>query len=162
MLAFTYRLTRGLALLSAVVGMLMAAIIIVSVAMRYVLGEPLAIQEEIVGLLFCSMVFLSLAHCTYDGTHVCATLVRDVLGPKGKAVADFGAMLAIVAFGIVFAKISYDFTYLSYKLGARSTVGNFLLYPWMALMPIMSLLSAIVAVLRFFRKPPQQPAEPAL
>jgi len=156
-----YRLTHVLAVLAALAGMLMAAFVCVGVAMRYVMGEPLAVQEEVVGLLFCSMVFLALPRCTHDGSHVCATLVRDRMGPRGQAIADFCATLAIVVFGLELAWISYDFAYLSYRLGARSTVGNFLLYPWMGLIPLMSVLTAVTAVLRYFRRPPAV-AAPAL
>jgi len=148
-----YRLTHALAVLAALAGILMAVFVCIGVAMRYVVGEPLAVQEEVVGLLFCAMVFLALPRCTHDGSHVCATLIRDKLGPRAQAVADFGAMLAIVVFGLALGWISYDFAYLSYKLGSRAIVGNFLLYPWMALIPIMAVLTAVTAILSYFRKP---------
>jgi TRAP-type C4-dicarboxylate transport system permease small subunit len=132
-------------------GILLSAFVALSAFMRYLVGAPFAFTEEFVGLLFSAMVFLALPYCSHAGQHIRVTLLTDHLPPSWRRYSSFASTLFTILFCILFAWISFDFTWTSYVLGARSDIGRLLLWPWMATMPLACLFMAIAAFLHALR-----------
>jgi TRAP-type C4-dicarboxylate transport system permease small subunit len=129
-------LSRVMIVLSTAAGVLMAGVIVASSAMRYLAGAPLAYQEELVGLLFVALVFLALPHCALKDENICVTLARELLPLRAQRIAEFIGDLCVVVFAAVFGLLAWDFTKVSFEVGARSEVANLTLFPWMILMPV--------------------------
>ena len=130
---------------------MMAAVILASSVMRYVVGAPLAFQEELVGLFFVALVFLSLPNCTMAHKHVRVTVVTEFLPGNWRKVAELTSLVLILIFSVVFASLTFDFAKLSYQIGALTEVGDIVLFPWMMLMPIGLGLMGLVALLQILR-----------
>lgn len=134
--------------ISATAGTFMCVFIILSSTMRYVVGSPFRFTEELVGLLFSAMVFVLLPVGEIENRHIRVTVVTDLYSPFWRRFSELLSSVAVIVFAIVFSLISFDFTAMSYELGASSEMSAMLLYPWMALMPLSSALLGIAVVIR--------------
>jgi TRAP-type C4-dicarboxylate transport system permease small subunit len=139
-------LSRALNYVATAAAMLLTAFIVLSSVVRYLLGAPFRFTEELVGLFFITMCFLAIPLGLLERRHVTITVFTQLLGRRGRLVCEMLATIIVVAFATVFVIESYKFTALSFRLGARSEVGNLLLYPWMALMPLTMALVVLVVI----------------
>lgn len=144
-------ISRGLIVVSTFGGMMMAAVIVVSSAMRYVLGAPLAYQEELVGLFFVVLVFMALPYCSLKNKHIRVTAITDMLSGYWRKVAELASLIFVLIFSVVFARLSFNFALVSYQIGALSDVGDIILYPWMMLMPIGCSIMGLVVLSKIIR-----------
>ena len=149
---FLERVTRLLMFVGALAGILLTCFVVLSSVMRYLVKAPFPFTEELVGLLFSAMIFLTLPYCTVKESHVCVTLVRDMLGGTLRRMADLAAAFFMVAFAAIFGILSYDFAAFSYELNSATEMGGIILFPWMGLMPLASVLMAVVAVFLIVRR----------
>jgi TRAP-type C4-dicarboxylate transport system permease small subunit len=145
-------ITRLLMYTGALAGILLTCFVVLSSVMRYLVRAPFPFTEELVGLLFSAMIFLTLPYCTIKKSHVCVTLVRDMLGGTLRRIADLAAALFMIAFAVIFGILSYDFAAFSYDLGSVTEMGEIILFPWMGLMPLACVLMAVVAVVLMVRQ----------
>ena len=129
---------------SAIAGMVLTVFVVLSAFMRYAVGAPFYFSDELVGLLTAAVFLLALPYGLVDKSHLRITLVVNRLPPLGQAIAEAAAKLILVAFAAVFMVQSYDFTIVSYNFGSRSEMAEFLLYPWMALMPVVFALMILI------------------
>lgn len=116
--------------------------------LRYVLGTPLAMTEELAGLLFVATAFCAVPYAMLAGRQIrLLVLVRHLPAPLvawASVVGDLlGAFLLLV---IVVQQVR--FAEYSRAVGARTDVGEILLWPWMLLMPAMLALLALALTLR--------------
>ena len=149
---FLERVTRFLMFVGALAGILLTCFVVLSSVMRYLVEAPFPFTEELVGLLFSAMIFLTLPYCTVKKSHVCVTLVRDMLGGTLRRISDWAAAFFMVAFAVIFGTLSYDFAAFSYQLGSVTEMGGIILFPWMGLMPLASALMAVIAVVLIVRQ----------
>ena len=129
---------------SAIAGVVLTVFVVLSAFMRYAVGAPFYFSDELVGLLTAAMFLLALPYGLVDNSHLRITLVVNRLPPLGQAIAEAAASLILVAFAAVFMVQSYDFTIVSYNFGSRSEMAEFLLFPWMALMPVVFALMILI------------------
>jgi len=157
-----HALSRGLAVVSAIAGGLMALPIIYSVFMRYVLNTPVRWTEELVGLVTISLVFLPLPYLAITNRHISVTLVVHSLPASLQVVATRAAAALTLLFGIVFAYLSFDFMWVSFKFGARSMLADLLLFPWMAVIPFSCFVWGCVSALQLVTGATQSASEDPL
>lgn len=139
-------LVRAMNALGAVAAVLMTAFVFLSAVMRYLAGSPLRFSDELVGLLFMSMAFLAIPLGQLQRRHICVDIVIHRLSDKFRKLAELLSSLILIAFAIVFIIESYEFTAFSQLLDSRSDIGQLLLWPWMAIMPLCIAVLVLVAL----------------
>ncbi len=130
-------------------GMLVAAFVALSSAMRYVLGQPFPYTEELVGLLFSSMIYLSLPYCTMHRRHIEVTLITDQYPPAIRRWSEIASALLVLLFCGWYGRFAWEFVSTSWRLHVRSDMGDILLWPWMASMLAACVLIAAAVVARW-------------
>jgi TRAP-type C4-dicarboxylate transport system permease small subunit len=145
-------LSKGLLFLAVTAGFLMTGFVVLSSLMRYLLGSPFAFTEEIVGLLFVAMAFLGLPWATTRNLHLRITLIPDQLSPRWRAVSEISSTILIIIFCCVFGYFSWEFAETSLRVHARSEMGEIPLFPWMVLMPAMTGLMGLAALVQLVRR----------
>lgn len=147
---FLIRCLEGLALgmnrLAAVAAVLMSLFVFLGVVMRYFVGAPFAFSDEFIGLLFATMAFLAMPLGLVMRRHIILDIVtRGLQGPL-RHIVDIGATLILTTFCVWFLVLSYDFADYSRLLDARSDIGAMVLWPWMAMLPLCTVVLVLVSV----------------
>ena len=137
-----------LAVLATVAGGLIVLLIGASVSMRYLANAPFRFTEELVGLLMTAAFFMALPLVSLKGNHVRVQVFVSSLPDRA---ARWVAVLASV-FGCVFCvwffALCLPWLEFAFERNIRTEVGRLLLYPWMALLPLSLLLTAIAFGIR--------------
>ncbi|MEP7207309.1 MAG: TRAP transporter small permease [Casimicrobiaceae bacterium] len=136
----------SLLLVATAAGMLLTGLVVLSAAMRYVVGSPFAFTEEIVGLLFAAMVFLSFPSCTIHRRHIEVTLISERLPPGARRVARTAGNVLILLFCAWYGTYAWEFASVSWRLHSKSDVGGIVLWPWMGTMVLSCFLIAVAIV----------------
>ncbi|SFI14410.1 TRAP transporter small permease [Albimonas pacifica] len=96
------RATLGLAWVGVGCMLFLAAVIFVSVVMRYLLDAPMLGANEIIQLTAVALVMAGLPWCTAQGAHVGVDVFDRALGRAGRMFGDLlCAALAIVVLGML-------------------------------------------------------------
>ena len=138
----------GLAVLAALAGSAIVLLIGVSVAMRHVANAPLHFTEELVGLLMTAAFFLALPLVTLRAEHVRVTIVIANLPDRisrwvGVCAGLFGAVFCLWYFALCVPWLEFAFS-----RNLKTEVARLLMYPWMGLIPLSLILSAVAFALR--------------
>lgn len=155
------RLTALLAALAVTAGAAILLLIVASVVLRYVEGQPLRFTEEAVGLLVSAMLFLVLPRVSLERRHVAVRLVVDRLGGRPRRLADAIGQTVMVAFCGWWAIAAWPWFLFTYERDLKSVVARLPLTPWVALVPLCAVLLAIVALYHVFRTAGDPPSETA-
>lgn len=92
---------------------LMALIITVNVAMRYIFNAPLAWGEELNGLLLFLVLFLSMTYTWDQKRHIRMEIVYVQLKGRWRAVADWvTGITGIIFFGLLGTQCLFDISYM--------------------------------------------------
>lgn len=134
--------------LAVFVSVCMLGLILISTVMRYLVGAPFPFTEEVVGHLFMVAAFLTLPYMTMNDRHVDVTLVYDRLPKKGRFFLRMLASALFFAFCAWFAVVTWEFSYFSLEVGSLSETSEMWLFPWMAVMPIVSGLTALISLFK--------------
>ncbi len=134
--------------IAALLAILMAGFVMLASIMRYLVGAPFAFTEELVGLLFTAMIFIGLPVCTMRRTHICVTIVPDLLKGQGRRWIDRIAYALVLLFCIWFGQLTLEYLQTTVALDARSAGSRLILWPWTAVLPASCLLSGVAAALR--------------
>ena len=132
-----------MAVLAAIAGGAIVALIGASVTMRYFAFAPFRFTEELVGLLMTAAFFLALPLATLRAEHVRVVVLVRAL-PKaaqmwiGRLAALFGG-----AFCLWFLAICIPWLEFAFDRNIKTEVGRLLMYPWMALLPLSMALSLV-------------------
>lgn len=145
------RLGRALLVLAAVAALTMTALVVLASIMRYLLGTPFRFTEELVALLYAAMMFLTIPLCTLRNEHIGMMLVVERSRPAARRVLRLLACLVTMAFAVWFGIESWKFAAFGRELGSRTEQVDFLLWPWMALMPATMALVALIVLLQTIR-----------
>lgn len=140
------RLSRALLVCAACCGITLTGFVALSAIMRYAIGEPFAFTEELVGLLFSALVFLALPYVSVYQRHINISLFTNTYGPVAQRVAQGVANVLIVLFCLWFGYYSFEFTYVSYMLSARTDLADLLVWPWSGLTVVASVLMGAAAL----------------
>lgn len=143
-------LFTAMAVLAALAGSLIVALIGASVTMRYFASAPFRFTEELVGLLMTSAFFLALPLVTLRSEHVRVLLVVSNLRAPAAKTARFLAAAFGAAFCIWFFLLGLPWFEFAYERTIKTEVGRLVMYPWMALLPISMVFTALAFVARGF------------
>lgn len=103
--------------------LLLMAVVVLNVFLRYVLDIGLIEFEEIQWHLYAAAFLLGFAWTYVDDEHVRADLFRERLSPRGKAwIECLGCLFLLFPFTAAVAIHSFDFTWRSWVIGERSDV----------------------------------------
>lgn len=138
----------GLAVLATAAGVAIVALVGVSVAMRYLANAPLYYTEELVGLLMTAAFFLALPLVTLRAEHVRVTILVANLPPAMRRAAGLLAGLFGVVFCLWFFALCLPWLEFAFSRNLKSEAARLLLYPWMALLPLSLMLSALAFAVR--------------
>ena len=150
---------RWMAYAGALALLVMTSLVVVSSVMRYFVGRPFRFTEELVALFYMSMVFLAIPLVTMKDTHVAVSVMPARFKLRFGSVLRVGAALVIVAFCAWFTYEAFGWMDHSRRLNSKSEQADFLLWPWMAVIPLTMAFITLIAVLRLFRG--EQPSEAA-
>ncbi len=138
----------AMAVAAAVAGGGIVVLIGASVTMRYFASAPFRFTEELVGLLMTAAFFLALPLVTLRAEHVRVLVLVSAL-PKGArrwvaaAAGLFGAAFCVWFFALCLPWLEF-----AYDRNIKTEVGRLLMYPWMALLPLSMLLTAVAFLVR--------------
>lgn len=122
--------------------------VVLSVVMRYGLRSPFRFTEEFVGLLFASTFFLVLPLCFLSDKNIRMTIILDRLPQRLRRFLEGIGTLLCLVFTAIYGWHTFQFMAQSYRLGARTEMGELIMWPWMLLLPASMLLVAVVLVAR--------------
>ena len=147
MLAFLDRLLErlfvALALIATGCGVMIIALVCSSVLMRHVANAPFRFTEELVGLLMTAAFFLSLPLVTFRARHVRVQILVNALPQRFFNLTVVLAAVFGVAFTAWFLWLCIPWLEFAMQRNIKSEVGRLLLYPWMAIVPLSMLLTAL-------------------
>lgn len=138
----------GLAVLAALAGSSIVVLIGVSVTMRHLANAPLHITEELVGLLMTAAFFLAMPLVTIRAEHVRVSIVVANLSAGGRRWMGLAAGGFGVAFCLWFFWLCLPWFDFAFARNLKTEVARLLLYPWMVLVPLSMLLTAIAFAIR--------------
>ena len=138
----------ALAILAALAGAAIVGLIGASVAMRHFANAPFRFTEELVGLLMTAAFFLALPLVTLRAEHVRVQFFANALPPGIRRAVAVMANLLGLAFCIWFVWLALPWFEFAFQRSIRTEVARLLMYPWMALLPLSLLLSALAFAIR--------------
>ena len=130
-----------MAVLAAIAGCAIVALIGASVTMRYFAFAPFRFTEELVGLLMTAAFFLALPLATLRAQHVRVLVLVSALPEKARTWVERLAALFGVVFCLWFLALSLPWLEFAIDRNIKTEVGRLLMYPWMALLPLSMALS---------------------
>lgn len=133
----------ALAVLAAIAGAAIVALIGASVAMRHFANAPFRFTEELVGLLMTASFFLALPLVTLRAEHVRVQFFVNLLPPGYRFWVGVVANLLGLVFCFWFVWLAVPWFEFAFLRGIKTEVGRLLMYPWMSLLPLSLLLSAL-------------------
>ena len=123
---------------SIVASLAVAAIVLLlvgSTTQRYFIGSPIPFTEEVAALLFVVIAFMSATEGFLADRQIRIELVWRALPERLQGWAMIaGHALSIAALWIILWE-TWRFAKLSFELGSRSLIMEFILWPWMAVIP---------------------------
>jgi len=144
-------IARWMAYAGALALLVMTALVVISSVMRYFVGSPFRFTEELVALFYMSMVFLAIPLVTMNDTHVAVSVMPERVRLKFSSVLRVGAALVIIIFCAWFTYEAFGWMDYSRRLHSRSEQADFVLWPWMAVIPATMAFVTLIAVFRLFR-----------
>lgn len=133
---FVARADRVLVVLSSACLVLMLAVVVVSVVMRYVFDAPLMGSNEIVQLVSVALIMFAIPHGTFVDVHVRVDIFDPVLGRHGRL---FGDLLARILAAVVLGILAWRMGYRAVDAQVYGDVTNMVRWP---LWPFLGLISA--------------------
>ena len=147
-------LYTALAMLATLAGTAIVALIGASVTMRYFASAPFRFTEELVGLLMTAAFFLALPLVTLRAGHVRVLIVATNLTGRAATAARILAALLGTAFCMWFFALGLPWFEFAYTRAIKTEVGRLLMYPWMGLLPLSMILTALAFIARVAGDPP--------
>jgi C4-dicarboxylate transporter, DctQ subunit len=145
-----HRLARLGIALAAIALLVSLALIVYSVAMRYVLNQPVAWVDELVGYLLVATVMLAAADALLEGEHIAVDIVTERLARRGRWVTLLGGLVAVAVSAALLAVEGVDMVGFSKLVGLMSN-GEMAVPMWIPqlLVPVGAALMGAAAVAAF-------------
>lgn len=156
-----FRVARLMAYVGAIALLAMTALVVIASVMRYFVGKPFDFTEELVALLYMSMVFLAIPLVTLTQSHISVSVMPQRLKVALGGLLRAGSAVVMLAFCTWFTIEAYGYVEHSRRLNSRSEQVDFLLWPWMAVIPVTMGFVAIIVVFHFLRGSPPPASERA-
>lgn len=147
-------LTRAFAVCSHLSWVILLAVIITNVVMRYVFGTTSVALEEMQWHLYAVGFMLGLSYCLMLDEHVRVDVLASRFSRKTVAAVDIFAMVALVIpFALIIAKDAIPFVEFSIKTNEVSRSPGGLGYRWVikSLIPLAFCLLALAALSRVLK-----------
>lgn len=154
-----FRVAWLMAYVGAIALLAMTALVVIASVMRYFVGKPFDFTEELVALLYMSMVFLAIPLVTLKQSHICVSVMPQRLQVALGGLLRAGSAVVMLAFCTWFTIEAYGYVEHSRRLHSRSEQVDFLLWPWMAVIPVTMGFVAIIVVLHVLRGSPPPASE---
>lgn len=138
----------AMAVLAAIAGSAIIGLIGTSVTMRYLAYAPFRHTEELVGLLMTAAFFLALPLVTLRAEHVRVLILVSSLPDRAGRWMAVVAGLFGAAFCLWFFVLCLPWLEFAFDRNIKTEVGRLLMYPWMALLPLSMLLTALAFLIR--------------
>lgn len=142
-------LARAGAALSALLVLVMLAIVCYAVLQRYVLHTPLLWGDEVLGHVLVLFVMLGVAEVLLRKEHIAMDVLSSRAGPRLAGWLALWADLAVLAFAAVLGWSTWRSVRFAYEFGSY-TVGHIEIATWIPQLPVLagSVLLALVALTR--------------
>jgi TRAP-type C4-dicarboxylate transport system permease small subunit len=126
------------------------ALIVYSVAMRYLVNQPAAWVDELVSYLLVACVMLAAADALLEGEHLAVDLVTERLGPRGKRWTLLAGLAAVAICATILVYDGADMVAFSWMVGLMSN-GYMAVPMWVPqlLVPIGAALMLLAAIVAF-------------
>ena len=145
-LTYVSRVVHGLTWLGGAAMVIMVAIIIVSVVMRYLLGQPMLGSNELIQMTSVVLVMTALPYCTAEEAHIRVDIFDYVLGRWGCFAGD---IFFRVLSGFVLGVLTYRSTLKALDTFRWSDTTNMLnlpVWPMYALLALGTALTVVVFI----------------
>lgn len=133
---------------------LLVAVIVLNVTMRYVFGEGRIEFEELQWHLYAIGWLVGLSYCVQNDSHIRIDIFHERFRPRTKAWIDlFGILVLLIPYTVIVLIYAPDFIAYSFKTGEISDAPGGLPYRWAikGMMFVGFALLLIAAVARLLR-----------
>jgi TRAP-type C4-dicarboxylate transport system permease small subunit len=144
-----YALVRLCGYLSALLILVILAVVIYAITHRYVLNAPILGGDELLGYLLVAAIMLGAAEALRRGDHISIDLLADRASPSGGRMFRLWSDLAVFVFSIVLGWSAWRSISFAYDFGSYSP-GYLEVAMWIPKLPILigSVLLAATALAR--------------
>lgn len=149
-LTIVSRVVHGLNWIGATAMLLMVGIIIASVVMRYLFGQPMLGSNELIQMTSVVLVMTALPYCTSEEAHIRVDIFDYVLGRWGCLAGDLVFRLLS---GFVLSILTYRATLKAVDTFRWSDTTNMLslpIWPMYALLAVGTALTVLVFAAQIF------------
>ena len=119
-------------------------LVVVSSLMRYIIGKPFHFTEELGALFFMVISVFSMAYVLTIQRHIRIKLVLDHIPQPFQGYVEFFAHLIGLIIVAILIKETWNFSYVTHKMGGISPDAGIPLFPWMAVIPLSLTIFEIV------------------
>lgn len=133
---------------------LLVAVIVVNVTMRYVFGRGYIAFEEAQWHIYAVGWLVGLSYCAQGDTHIRIDILHERFGPKTKAWVDFlGILLLLIPYTAIVLIYSPQFIHYSFTTGEVSDAPGGLPLRWVikSVMFLAFVLLLLAAIARLHR-----------
>jgi TRAP-type C4-dicarboxylate transport system permease small subunit len=144
-----YALTRLCGYLSALLILVILAIVVYAITYRYVLNTPILGGDELLGYLLVAAIMLGAAEALRQGDHISIDLLLNRAGPRSRRLLRLWADLAVLVFSVLLGWSAWGSISFAYDFGSYSP-GHLEMAMWIPKSPVLigSVLLALTATAR--------------
>jgi TRAP-type C4-dicarboxylate transport system permease small subunit len=148
-----FALVRGCGWLSALLILLVVAIIAFAIARRYLLDDPLLWGDELLGYLLVAMVMLGAGEALRRQDHIAMDLFTAEANPRVRRLLGVWSSLAVLLLSAVIGISTWESIQFSISFGAYST-GYIEIETWIPQLPMLlgSALLGLTALAQLLRQ----------
>lgn len=138
--------------ITAVGLLVLIALVVWEVFLRYVLNAPTTWGNELITYLFAGYILLGGGYTLLHRDHVAMDVIYAQLSPRKKAILDILTAAFVLIYCLVLLQQTWVMTYEAWEADQRAgTDWGPPLYPVYAAMPVGALLILLQAVAKLFR-----------
>lgn len=148
--AFVFKVGTAISWLS----ILLIAIIVIQVLLRYLFSINLVQLEELQWHLYATIIMFGLSYAMVNHSHVRVDILRVKFNPRlQRKIEIFGVLILMIPFILIVIKYGVDLTEEALRINERSSSPTGLPYRWIvkSVMPISFSLLLIASISRIIR-----------
>ena len=147
----TKKLSSKLDVAGAVCFFMVMVLILASIIMRRVIGQPIMGAYEKVGLLTMAGIALGQANCAMKDGHIALTLIVDRLSPLKQLIIDIVVYIISLAFWIIITWRLFIFGITTMRSGMVSSTAMVPIYPFIFILTFSVLCLCLVLAAKLAR-----------
>ena len=135
--------------ISAVLIVVMFAVTIYAIFMRYAVNKPLLWADEVTGWALVAIVMLGAAEAYRRGDHISIDLFSSKVSGHGQKVVGLISDLAVLVFALIVGTSTWEAIHFARMFGSY-TSGSVVIETWVPQVPLLvgSILLALMALVR--------------